>query len=262
MFLLHSLVPAPTVSISQTPPDNPVYTSSVLTLNCTIEVHEAVDTGIEVNGTFSGPEGVLLTDSRTALSDVIGSKPIYHKIAVLSSLRSSDTGMYYCAAVLHPTLQSGLIISSDEMVVHANITVGKYNTFYTAFMLVINITQPFPCTALNISIVINYAPPPDVYFGPPNYRPGTSVTLTCNVLGATEPVSYTWSSTSPCTENGCFASSSTSSSVSSSSLYWYDAGQHTCSVSDGNANFGSSTTEMNIIGMFIIFFITCLALFT
>ena len=106
--------------------------------------------------------------------------------------------------------------------------------------------------------MIQYTPTPDVLFEPPNYRPGASVTLTCNVFGVTGPVSYRWSSTSPCSDNGCFASSSTSSYVSTSTLYWYDAGQHTCTVSDSSGNHGSSTTEMNIRGMIHILLIVIL----
>ncbi len=96
--------------------------------------------------------------------------------------------------------------------------------------------------------MIDYAPTPDVNFGPPNYQPGASVTLTCKVIGATEPVRYRWSSTSPCSERGCFASRSLSSSVRTISLNWYDAGKHTCTASDAYGNYGLATTEMNIIG--------------
>ena len=103
-------------------------------------------------------------------------------------------------------------------------------------------------TALNVSIAINYSPPPDVHFEPPYYRPATSVTLTCSVLGATGSVNYRWSSTSPCSENSCFASSSSSTSVSTTRLSWRDAGMHTCTVSDAGGNQGNATSEMNIEG--------------
>lgn len=93
--------------------------------------------------------------------------------------------------------------------------------------------------------MIDYAPTSDVNFGPPNYRPGGSITLTCNVVGATGRVRYRWSSTC---EVGCFASGGTRRSVSTSRLYRNDAGQHTCLASDAYGNYGSATTEMNIIG--------------
>ena len=125
--MFHSVVPDPTVSVLQTPPNNPVYTSSVLTLRCTIIIHEAVDTEIEVDSSFSGPGGVLFTNYRTTVSDVISSKLIYQKTAVLSSLRSLDTGIYNCIATVRPRVQSELIIASNRGVVDANITVGKYD---------------------------------------------------------------------------------------------------------------------------------------
>ena len=236
------------MAVSQTPPDNLVYTSSVLTLRCTIIIHEAVDTEIEVDSSFSGPGGVLPANNQTNISDTIGSKLIYRKTAVLSFLQSSDTGIYHCITTVRPKVQSGLIVASNQGVVDVNITVGKYDdTLYSSSACYK--CYLFPFTALYVSIVIHYTPTSDVYFGPPNYRPGASVTLTCNVFGATKPIRYRWSSTSPCSENGCFASSSTSSSVSTSTLYWYDAGQHTCTAFDADGNYGSATIEMNIIGV-------------
>ena len=101
---------------------------------------------------------------------------------------------------------------------------------------------------LKVSISIQYTPPSDVSFRPPNYRPATSVTLTCEVEGATGTVSYQWTSTC----SSCFVSG-TSQSVSQSRLFSTDAGVHTCTVTDGGGNTGSASTEMNIIGKIIPF---------
>ncbi len=111
---------------SRTPPDN-VYTSSVLTLNCTVKIHDAVDIEIEVDSNLSGPRGFLLTDSRTAISDVIASRLNYQKTAVLSSLRSLDSGLYYCNVTVRPYVPSEYIIASIRKIVDANITVGRYD---------------------------------------------------------------------------------------------------------------------------------------
>ncbi len=40
-----------------------------------------------------------------------------------------------------------------------------------------------------------------------------------------------------------------SQNVSRDKLWSYDAGQHTCTVTDGVGNTGSATMEMNIIGI-------------
>ena len=93
---------------------------------------------------------------------------------------------------------------------------------------------------------MTHNPPSDFTLpSPPYYRPATAVTLTCYAHGATGAVSYRWSSTC----SSCFASSSTAQSVSDTILKSIDAGVHTCTVTDGNGNTGSSSTEMKLIGM-------------
>ena len=102
-------------------------------------------------------------------------------------------------------------------------------------------------TELKVSIQVSYTPPVGDLLRPPDYRVATSVTLTCVVEGASGSVSYRWSST--CTSSDCFARSSTSSTLTESFLRYEDAGNHTCTVTDGYGNTGSSTTEMRIIGV-------------
>ena len=100
-------------------------------------------------------------------------------------------------------------------------------------------------TDLNVSISISYTPP-DQYpdYSPPNYRAASSVTLTCVVSGTVGSVSYRWSSTC----RSCFASSSSSSSISESMLRSHDAGVHTCTVTDGIGNRKNVSIQMNIVG--------------
>ena len=113
-------------------------------------------------------------------------------------------------------------------------------------MFVRIVFSPFACfisPVLKVSISVQYTPPLDVSFRPPNYRPATPVTLTCEVEGASGTVSYQWTSTC----SSCFVSG-TSQSVSRSRLFSTDAGVHTCTVRDWGGNTGSGSTEMNIIG--------------
>ncbi len=101
-----------------------------------------------------------------------------------------------------------------------------------------------PGPGLNVTITTQYSPPAGVTLTPPNYRAATSVSLWCDAVGTTGSVSYQWSSTCG---SGCFVNGS-SQSVSRDKLWSYDAGQHTCIVTDEVGNTGRATTEMNIIG--------------
>ena len=99
-------------------------------------------------------------------------------------------------------------------------------------------------TVLQVNIEISYSSP-DLIYSPPNYRAATPVTLTCVASGTTGSVSYRWTSTC----RSCFASSSSSSTISKEFLVARDAGVHTCSVTDSSGNRGSNQTTMNIAGM-------------
>ena len=99
---------------------------------------------------------------------------------------------------------------------------------------------------LKTTINIDYTPP-DQYpdYAPPNYRAASTVTLRCSTEGASGSVSYRWSST--CRSN-CFASSSTSFSITENILRSRDSGYHTCTATDSTGNTGSDRIQMNIVG--------------
>ncbi len=48
--------------------------------------------------------------------------------------------------------------------------------------------------------------------------------------------------------------SGSSQNVSRDKLWSYDAGQHTCTVTDGVGNTGRATMEMSIIGIYLFVF--------
>ena len=98
-----------------------------------------------------------------------------------------------------------------------------------------------------VDIRISYSSPDPTYF-PPNYRAATAVTLSCIASGTTGYITYRWSSTC----SGCFASSSSSSSISKLFLVARDAGVHICTVSDSSGDIGSNQITMNIIGNFYV----------
>ena len=88
--------------------------------------------------------------------------------------------------------------------------------------------------------------PPDQYrdYGPPNYRAASSVTLRCVAEGTVGDVNYQWSSTC----DNCFASDSSSSTISENILRSRDAGVHTCTVTDSTGVEERKSIEMNIVG--------------
>ncbi len=97
-----------------------------------------------------------------------------------------------------------------------------------------------------MTITIQHSPPAGVTLTPPNYRAATSVSLRCDAVGTTGSVSYQWSSTCG---SSCFVSGS-SQTVSRDKLWSYDAGQHTCVVTDGAGNTGKANIEMNVVGKY------------
>ena len=102
-------------------------------------------------------------------------------------------------------------------------------------------------TERKVDIQVIYTPP-DQYpdYGPPNYRAASSVTLRCVAEGTVGDVNYQWSSTC----DNCFASDSSSFTITENILRSRDAGVHTCTAFDGLGFVQSKSVDMNIIGMF------------
>ena len=102
-------------------------------------------------------------------------------------------------------------------------------------------------SALTVKIEINYTSP-DTYpvYSPPNYRAASGpVTLRCVAAGATEPVTYRWTSTCRI----CFSDANTAhQTIVESFLTHRDAGNYACTVRDGNGNTGAADTTMNVLG--------------
>ena len=98
---------------------------------------------------------------------------------------------------------------------------------------------------LNVTIDVHYTPPPDFVGGPNDYRAASTVTLTCQVEGATGVETFQWISTLPVVSNQPTMRSRTT--VRSS-----DSGSHTCiatsTCSGGSSLTGSATIEMNVVG--------------
>ena len=102
--------------------------------------------------------------------------------------------------------------------------------------------------AIRVTIQITYTSPGTYpVYSPPNYRAASAVSLRCVASGYSGSISYQWSSTC----SSCFASSSSSQTISDNILRSRDAGVHTCSVTDSLGNTGSNSTTMKIVGKVI-----------
>ena len=99
---------------------------------------------------------------------------------------------------------------------------------------------------LNVTIDVDYTPPPDFVGGPNDYRAASTLHFTCQVTGGSGTILYLWTST--CT--GCFINSQTMQNqmVGRTTLQSVDSGTHTCMATRGGLT-GSDTIEMNVIGM-------------
>ena len=74
-----------------------LYTEDDLTLTCTIELDEAVDTEVVVTAVWLGLGNTLLsTGGRITVSDVTGSNTTYQSTVDITSLEMSDASAYTC----------------------------------------------------------------------------------------------------------------------------------------------------------------------
>ena len=70
-----------------------------------------------------------------------------------------------------------------------------YNFIFDTEALVWNIhLYSSSASQLAVSIDVSYTKPSDFSMDPPNYRAGSSITLTCRVEGVTDRLTYSWSS--------------------------------------------------------------------
>ena len=96
---------------------------------------------------------------------------------------------------------------------------------------------------------MDYVPPSDFTPpSPPYYRPASSVTLICVAHGVIGNATYHWTST----EQNSFFHGGTGQNMSQNILTAFDAGIHTCIVTDELGNTGSNYTELKLFGGYIV----------
>ena len=99
-------------------PIGTIFTGFSLTLTCTIQLSQAVNTGISVSAMWSGPSGAQFTTS----SVTVTTTRTYTSTATISSVRTSDSGDYMCTATVSST--SPFLTRSREVSGMFNVDVG------------------------------------------------------------------------------------------------------------------------------------------
>ncbi len=101
-------------------PDRTLYNGEDVTLTCDITLDPAVDTGVAVTVSWTGPGGSITA----GVSDIRGSGP-YQSTLTLSSLTTSDSGDYTCTATVDPEPLSTFQLPSEVATDVHVATVGK-----------------------------------------------------------------------------------------------------------------------------------------
>ena len=96
-----------------------------------------------------------------------------------------------------------------------------------------------PAALLNVSITIDYTPPPDAVLGENEYRAASSILLTCEVEVTEGAVTYSWVTT---------LGEGSEDQIRESILGSEDTGNHTCAAIDSTGNSGTATVEINVVG--------------
>ena len=106
------------VMIAQAPVRT-LYTEDDLTLTCTIELDEAVDTGVVVTVEWTGPNGMLFGTVPS-----VASSTTYQSVVDITSLEMSDSGSYTCNAHASPN-GTPFVTASEATSNTTEVTVGK-----------------------------------------------------------------------------------------------------------------------------------------
>ncbi len=111
----------------RTPNDSSLYAGKQLDFTCTIEPNggTSVDTGVTVSTTWRGPSGVLTSGGRVTVSPPVLEYGRYESLLRITSLQSSDSGTYTCAAVVSPNPPSTYVIASATSSDQSSLSVGE-----------------------------------------------------------------------------------------------------------------------------------------
>ena len=104
-------VPTPTTALTST---KRPYTGTIFTLTCIIQLHENVDTNVDVVVAWRKRATLLTNNSYTSISQTtttVGGST-YTTSVILTPLRNEDDGGYVCHATVTPNPTSTYILKS------------------------------------------------------------------------------------------------------------------------------------------------------
>ncbi len=111
-----SPVPPPSVAVTADT-NRTLYADEDVTFTCDITLDPAVDSEVAVTASWTGPGGPITA----GVSDITGSGP-YQSTLTLSSLTTSNSGLYTCTASVD---LAPLVVGSGDGTGSHTITVGK-----------------------------------------------------------------------------------------------------------------------------------------
>ena len=210
------------------------------TLVCNAYIATEVDVPIAVEIEWSIPHYFNYMGKHN-ISEISHNGSSYTSVMTISNFNLRASGEYSCTASVRP------VDSSSEGVHHTTVSTTSeiFIRTHGKNPSTTDINKNFVTLGLHVSIQVDYTPPSDFHLpSPPYYRPASSVSLTCVVPDEIGGVSYLWFSTN----TDSFVNGSTERMVHQNILTAFDAGYHTCTVTDYMGNTGSAHTKMKLIG--------------
>ena len=122
--LVNAAVSTPSVALILSPNDEHLYTTTQLTMICSVFVNAAVDTPIKGATTWSGPNGTLQESRRVHINNTVAYTMSYRSFVTFTNLQSSDSGNYCCSVTVYDSTSSWYIMDSPPTTTCVAMTAG------------------------------------------------------------------------------------------------------------------------------------------
>lgn len=106
-------------------PSDELYTTTQLTIICSVLIDAAVDTGVIAVNTWRGPSEALNNSNRVDISNEIAYEKSYQSTVRFDYLQSSDSGTYNCTVTISDTTSSPYIVNSTPLTADITIDAGR-----------------------------------------------------------------------------------------------------------------------------------------
>lgn len=123
--LIIHVVPTPMVSFSRAP-EPPYYEGALLSLTCTMELHEAIDVDVTVNTQWMHGDDVIESSHRVSLLELEINSLMYSTSVTFDPLSIADSGPYMCDFRVLPGLLTDFVLPASGSAASESIIVqGK-----------------------------------------------------------------------------------------------------------------------------------------